>query len=35
MIKNSIEKVRNEIIEMEAISSQFHNSFAKKSNNIE
>ena len=33
--KNSIEKVRNEIIEMEAISSQFYNSFAKKSNNIE
>lgn len=35
VIKNSIEKVRNEIIEMEAISSQFYNSFAKKSNNIE
>ena len=35
VIKNSIEKVRNEIIEMEAISSQFYNSIAKKSNNIE
>ena len=35
VIKNSIEKVRNEIIEMEAISSQFYNSFAKKSKNIE
>ena len=35
VIKNSIEKVRNEIIEMEANSSQFYNSFAKKSNNIE
>ena len=35
VIKNSIEKVRNEIIEMESISSQFYNSIAKKSNNIE
>lgn len=35
VIKNSIEKVRNEIIEMETISAQFYNSFAKKSQNIE
>ena len=35
MIKNSIEKVRNEIIEMETISAEFYNSFAKKSQNIE
>ena len=35
VIKNSIEKVRNEIIEMESISAQFYNSFAKKSENIE
>ena len=33
--KNSIEKVRNEIIEMETLSAQFYNSFAKKSQNIE
>ena len=35
VIKNSIEKVRNEIIEMETMSAQFYNSFAKKSQNIE
>lgn len=35
VIKNSIEKVRNEIIEMETLSAQFYNSFAKKSQNIE
>ena len=35
VIKNSIEKVRNEIVEMETISAQFYNSFAKKSQNIE
>ena len=35
VIKNSIEEVRNEIIEMETISAQFYNSFAKKSQNIE
>ena len=35
VIKNSIEKVRNEIIEMETISAEFYNSFAKKSQNIE
>ncbi len=35
VIKNSIEKVRNEIIKMETISAQFYNSFAKKSQNIE
>ena len=35
VIKNSIEKVRNEILEMETISAQFYNSFAKKSQNIE
>ena len=35
VIKNSIEKVRNEIIEMETISAKFYNSFAKKSQNIE
>ena len=35
VIKNSIEKVRNEIIEMETSSAQFYNSFAKKSQNIE
>ena len=35
VIKNSIEKVRNEIIEMETLSAQFYNSFAKKSENIE
>ena len=35
VIKNSIEKVRNEIIEMESVSSKFYNSIAKKSNNIE
>ena len=35
VIKNSIEKVRNEIIEMETMSAQFYNSFAKKSKNIE
>ena len=34
VIKNSIEKVRNEIIEMETMSAQFYNSFAKKSQNI-
>ena len=35
VIKNSIEKVRKEIIEMETMSAQFYNSFAKKSKNIE
>ena len=35
VIKNSIEKVRNEIIEMETLSAKFYNSFAKKSQNIE
>ena len=35
VIKNSIEKVRNEIVEMETLSAQFYNSFAKKSQNIE
>ena len=35
VIKNSIEKVRNEIIEMETMSAKFYNSFAKKSQNIE
>ena len=35
VIKNSIEKVRNEIIEMETLSAKFYNSFAKKSPNIE
>ena len=35
VIKNSIEKVRNEIIEMETMSAQFYNYFAKKSQNIE
>ena len=35
VIKNSIEKVRNEIIEMETLSAEFYNSFAKKSQNIE
>ena len=35
VIKNSIEEVRKEIIEMETISAQFYNSFAKKSQNIE
>ena len=35
VIKNSIEKVRNEIIEMETLSAQFYKSFAKKSQNIE
>ncbi len=35
VIKNSIEKVRNEIVEMETMSAQFYNSFAKKSQNIE
>ena len=35
VIKNSIEKVRNEIIEMETLSAQFYNYFAKKSQNIE
>ena len=35
VIKNSIEKVRNEIIEMETVSAKFYNSFAKKSQNIE
>ena len=35
VIKNSIEKVRNEIIEMENLSAKFYNSFAKKSQNIE
>ena len=35
VIKNSIENVRNEIIEMETISAEFYNSFAKKSQNIE
>ena len=35
IIKNSIEKVSNEIIEMETLSAQFYNSFAKKSQNIE
>ena len=35
VIKNSIEKVRNEIIEMETSSAKFYNSFAKKSQNIE
>ena len=35
VIKNSIEKVRNEIIEMETLSANFYNSFAKKSQNIE
>ena len=35
VIKNSIEKVRNEIIEMETMCAQFYNSFAKKSQNIE
>ena len=34
VIKNSIEQVRNEIIEMETISSDFYNSAAKKSKNI-
>ena len=34
VIKNSIEKVRNEIIEMETLSAKFYNSFAKKSQNI-
>ncbi len=35
VLKNSIEKVRNEIIEMETLSAKFYNSFAKKSQNIE
>ena len=35
VIKNSIEKVRNEIIQMETLSAEFYNSFAKKSQNIE
>ncbi len=35
VIKNSIEKVRNEIVEMETLSAQFYNSFAKTSQNIE
>ena len=35
VIKNSIEKVRNEIVEMETLSAQFYNSFAKKSQNID
>ena len=35
VIKNSIEKVRNEIVEMETLSAQIYNSFAKKSQNIE
>ena len=35
VIKNSIKKVRNEIIEMENISAEFYNSFAKNSQNIE